>query len=335
MAMGYDPFTRGPHPVGVRTEQLSRSGRPLPTEVWYPAGPVHAGEDTDPAKRDEFDVMGGMAKAWQSAVRGAAPLPGERPLVVFSHGFGGERRQSSFLCTHLASHGYRVAAPDHTGNTFMDIVQQVTSSAPPKVGQVVRDRPLDMAFVADHLGGSALGLTGHSFGGWTALTTTATLQRCRAVVPLAPAGGSSVFAGDMLRDHVKLDWGREVPSLFVVADQDSVLPIDGMQQLFARVAAPKKMVVLLGADHMHFCSRPRAAHEMMRMAPPIPQLGRAKQAMRPFDELMAAKQALAAVRGLALAHFDAFVKNDAAAREFCGNQVMSALSRKGIEVDLV
>jgi len=43
-------------------------------------------------------------------------LPPDRLLARF----GGHRRQSTFFCTHLASHGYVVAAADHTGNTTLE-----------------------------------------------------------------------------------------------------------------------------------------------------------------------------------------------------------------------
>ena len=51
------------------------------------------------------------------------PLPGPHPLIVFSHGNSGFRRQSTFLTTHLASRGFVVAAPDHTGNTLFEMVR--------------------------------------------------------------------------------------------------------------------------------------------------------------------------------------------------------------------
>jgi predicted dienelactone hydrolase len=44
-----------------------------------------------------------------------APSPdAARPLVLYSHHSAGHRRAATFLCTHLASHGYVVAAPDHS-----------------------------------------------------------------------------------------------------------------------------------------------------------------------------------------------------------------------------
>ena len=46
-------------------------------------------------------------------IRGLTVAQGRFPLVVFSHGYGGLRTQSSFLTAHLASWGFVVAAPDH------------------------------------------------------------------------------------------------------------------------------------------------------------------------------------------------------------------------------
>ena len=56
-------------------------------------------------------------------MRDATPAPGGPfPGVVFSHGMAGHRRQSTFLCTHLASHGFVVASPDHVGNTLPEML---------------------------------------------------------------------------------------------------------------------------------------------------------------------------------------------------------------------
>ena len=45
----YDPFERGPFPVGVMTIQAEdrARGRVFPCEIWYPADQRHAGEDLD------------------------------------------------------------------------------------------------------------------------------------------------------------------------------------------------------------------------------------------------------------------------------------------------
>src|SRR5262245_37468056 len=124
--MSYEPFSRGPHPAGVRTAELIDAvrDRPLDVEIWYPAADRHRGQDVDPERCDRYELLAGLPLVTQQAARDAAPAAGRFPLVVFSHGYGGHRRQSTFLCTHLASHGYVVVAPDHTGNTLRDVFQQ-------------------------------------------------------------------------------------------------------------------------------------------------------------------------------------------------------------------
>src|SRR5688500_3091089 len=218
--MAYDPFERGNLPVGVRTfnwHDEARS-RPLTVEVWYPATEAHRGQDLAEATRDAYERIPGFPPGWQEAVRDAAPHGGAHPLVVFSHGFGAHRRQSTFLCTHLASHGYVVAAVDHTGNTIIDVAQaalQVMMGNPmpdpvPLVNELIDARPKDMSFVLDELlagrlgvdpsmlDAERIGIAGHSFGGWTTLQTAGRDKRIRAALPMAPAGGKSPLPTEML-----------------------------------------------------------------------------------------------------------------------------------------
>src|SRR5712692_8142577 len=112
----YDPFARGRFPVGVRTIQAldTLRNRLFPCEVWYPAAAQHAGQDLAPATQDFFTVPPSDAPRSQMAVRNASAQPGTYPLLICSHSSGGRRRQSTFLCTHLSSHGYVVAALDHS-----------------------------------------------------------------------------------------------------------------------------------------------------------------------------------------------------------------------------
>ena len=57
--MSYDPFARGPHPVGVVTLELSDPARSrfVPTEVWYPAAESARGQDLDAATQDSYEVL--------------------------------------------------------------------------------------------------------------------------------------------------------------------------------------------------------------------------------------------------------------------------------------
>jgi len=353
--MAYDPFERGDLPVGVRTFNWSdsaRADRPLAVEVWYPATDAHRGQDTAEATRDAYDLIPGFPPGWQEAVRDAAARSGSFPLVVFSHGFGAHRRQSTFLCTHLASHGYVVAAMDHTGNTVFETIQAMMAvqmgEPPPEPGPLLAElmpaRPADVSFVIDRLlAGAAegvpaldaerIGMTGHSFGGWTTLMVAGRDRRIRAALPLAPAGGWSPLPGVPLGEALDFAWGRDVPTLFLVADSDTLLPLRGMHELFARTTASKRMFVLGNADHMHFCDRIEEIHELFRMMPP-PIFDTLAPSIKPIGELCRPDHAYPFVRGLGLAHMDAHLRGNEAAARLLGGDVIAALRARGITAAL-
>ena len=55
MITKYDPFTRGPFPVGVCTQELNDESRKrkLPTEFWYPTTDDYKGQDLDRKTQDK------------------------------------------------------------------------------------------------------------------------------------------------------------------------------------------------------------------------------------------------------------------------------------------
>lgn len=354
--MKYDPFSRGPHAVGVRTVEThdAARSRSLPVEVWYPAAPAHAGQDLAEATMDHYDLLPGFPPSKQTAVRDAAVATGRFPAVVFSHGFGGHRRQSTFLCTHLASHGYVVAAMDHTGNTMIDMAQmtlQVMMGEPmpepgPMVAELIALRPADATFVLDRLlagdlgvaasqlDADRVGMSGHSFGGWTTLMVAGRDRRVKAALPLAPAGGRSPLPGAALGAALDFAWGRDVPTLYLVADRDSLLPLDGMHELLARTEGSRRMAVLANADHMHFCDQVEAVHEMFRtMVPPGP-FQEIAQALPPASALAPGTHAYDFNRGLGLAHMDAVLRGDEGAAALLAGDLAAVFADRGIRVSV-
>jgi pimeloyl-ACP methyl ester carboxylesterase len=344
----YDPFARGPHPVGVRTFELDvdERGRSVPVEVWYPATAAYAGQDLDPDTQDQYEMMVGMPPAAQEAVRDAEPLAGACTPVVFSHGFAGHRRQTTHLCTHLASHGYTVAAPDHVGNTTADVMTMMMGGMPDDLDGYIRasagDRPRDAsrtldALLAGEFGVEArqdgAGMSGHSFGGWTTLTTTAQDDRIIATLPLAPAGGKSALTADRMgaaqpmNELVELEWGRDVPTLMIVADEDSVLPLDGMHDLLERGSSIDKMVVLVNADHFHFCDGAELVHDMM-----APLMG---GQTKTSAEFVPGAHAYDVTNGLGLIHFDATLRKVPEAIALAERDYTELLAERGIAVDVV
>ena len=361
----YDPFRRGALPVGVATAELTDASRDrtLPVEIWYPATDEHRGRDLDPAHQDRFQTLPMAPQASQAAVRDAAARDGVFPLVVFSHGFGGERRQTTHFCTHLASHGYAVASMDHVGNTTADLLQAAmavqSGGEPPDpfvlVQRFVDDRPADASFVIDRalagdvpvgIDAERIGITGHSFGGWTTLQTTGRDRRIRAALPLAPAGGASPLTEarghDPIGDALGLEWGREVPTLFLVADLDTLLPLDGMRGLIERTPQPRRAVVLKNADHFHFCDGVAQVHDLFKMMGPMMQAGGPMTgidtqsffaAMKPSSELCPGEHAYQMIQGLGLAHMDAHLRGSEQAAALLAGDLGALLAGRGIDAE--
>jgi len=257
----------GPWPVGVLTLDVADPDDParrLATDVWYPADPAAVASAT-PASHP----LGRPHRAYEAA----APAPGPFPLLAFSHGNSGLRRQSTFLTTHLASHGFVVVAPDHAGNTFFEMLN-LSEERRKEVHRVIRrKRPHDLRAAIDAALGHArgapdalpavdaarIGAFGHSFGGWTALKMPRVDARVRAVCGLAPA--AEPFVGRKAFEPGELP--LPVPALLVAAADDVLVDVDtSVRSLHARLAPPSALVVVERADHFHFCDGIDLLHGM-------------------------------------------------------------------------
>lgn len=100
------------------------------------------------------------------------------PLIIISHGLGGDLTTFAYLAKHLASHGFAVAMPEHPGSSASQIESLLTglenNVTPP---EELIDRPLDIKFLLDHLAQdysnqidiNNVGMIGQSFGAYTTL----------------------------------------------------------------------------------------------------------------------------------------------------------------------
>ncbi len=352
--MAYDPRARGPHPVGVHTTEVTREGRLLRVELWYPASDRYAGADSDPGMRDAFSPFPGAPTTWQAAVRDAAPRLGAFPLALFSHELGGHRRQSTFLCTHLASHGYVVAAADHEGSTtadLLDLARQVESGGVTDLEPVLADlaaaRPAELRALIDSLfGGSARAVTrslqrervaaiGHGVGGAAVLAAASADPRILVAIT---AGPPALDAPQMapLAGALEEGFGRVLPVLTIAAERDAVTPLSSARELVSQIRAPTRLAVLKNADHYHVCDQAERMHEMFRELP-IPALAGTADELAPFAELVPAERSYRVVRALCLAHLDAFVKardgaKDALAHALSGR--ISGPTDEAVDVEL-
>jgi predicted dienelactone hydrolase len=240
--------------------------------------------------------------------------PGAWPLVLYSHHSRGSRRSATYLTTYLASHGYLVAALDHS-----EVV------APENAGNVqgfTANRVSDARFLLDYMLAGALpcaarpdadriAIVGHSAGGWTALALPETDTRIQAVVALAPGGAPNPKPG-IIPATLSFNWPRTPATLYIVAEDDVLTPIAGMHELYSRTPAPKQMVVLPRADHLHFVDNVEQAHEELRAASLPPEVSWISQEMRPIAALCSGEEAHRQIQNHALAHLSAALPRRAA-----------------------
>lgn len=317
--MEYDPFVRGPFPVGVRSITVPDHARPhraLEVEIWYPAQPRFLGLDLSPATQDRYTPAPDTRPLSHAAVRDAEQASQSHGLLLFSHSSYGHRRQAAYLSTHLASHGYTVAAPDHAGNAFGDLVTRAAEgrilSAEERSAYVERinaDRVPDLRLVLDSMldrRTPPVGLIGWSFGGWAVLATAAADERVRAVAALAPAGSTKPVPG-IIPVTASFETWRAVETLYLAAERDRATPLDGIVEMFARTPPPKHLHALRFADHDVFADQTE-------------------------PELVPRQHAHLFTTSLVLSHFDAALRGNRAAARFLEVDAAPALAARGVAV---
>ena len=246
-----DPGQTGPYKVGVMTLRLTdpsrkhkgtENPRPMVIEIWYPA--VVA----DDAAKDKYDVTKDSPPETQKAIAGENNIPiveqnayrdakldksgGPYPLILYSHGSGGIRFQSIFYTPHLASHGYVVAAIDHEDNTLYNILAGGKARDTGVLLQSAQDRPRDVLFLHELLKQKNLnpddsffgmiqtdnvGITGHSFGGFTSLATLKYLKEIKVSIPQTP------FTTGVAALGIKADDLADVPIMVQASKNDLTL----------------------------------------------------------------------------------------------------------------
>lgn len=181
-------FEFGQYPVGyVRTDLAydppgDAVERSIPLHVWYPAA------EEASAELVTYTIASVISVDSDVAMDAPHADPAAHPLVIYSHGSGGDGRVGTRYAEHFASRGWIVVAPSHTGDTITDT--RSDTAPPPSAKAVYRVTDIvqtldaveagldaDVELVADL---ERVFLFGHSFGGYTAL---------------AVAGGDLDYAG--------------------------------------------------------------------------------------------------------------------------------------------
>jgi dienelactone hydrolase len=237
--------------VGVTTLRLSTGND---VEVWYPAnGSIGVGSDA-------YDLrsflpaavarpLGSGVHAYVSTIANRnveAGAPGETfPVVIFSHGYGGFRDESTFLTTRLASWGMIVAAPEHPSRDLAHVLSPTTGHAPTDVDDLratidlLQHANAPGAPLAGRVDLSKIAIVGYDAGARAAMTVAADPRVDGYVVLAAKSDAASVAPPNK-------------PSLFVAGATDRVAPASDTAALYRAAPAPSYEWVLDGAGHNAF-----------------------------------------------------------------------------------
>jgi len=254
----------GEHAVGTRRLDLGRT-----VQVWYPTTSTMADVaietlEIDPLRTRYATLLAGVTTPCPSRRLEVAldgdPEPGPFPLVLASHCHSCTRFSAFSIAEHLASHGFVVAAPDHTGNTLFD---ELAGNSAAIGEQFLLVRRADLGVVIDKLlagsievteqlrgqiDATRVGAIGHSFGAATVGRLAQEDPRVRATVAIATPIENPFFPGNKIADI-------HVPLLSILAEEDNSIGAIGNNLIasnFKIANPPIRLVRVRDAGHWNF-----------------------------------------------------------------------------------
>ena len=213
--------------------------------------------------------LGGMnVNYWEPGVVGL------RPLIIFSHSYGGCSTQATFLMVELAKQGWLVIAPDHRdaqcGKTGIKEKQLSDPSLwfdntfiqrRDDIRKVYRSLRSDGKW-RTRIDWSRVAIVGHSLGGYTALAMAGGMPNWRvdgiaAVVALSPYCGALSSKGTL--DAI------DVPVLYVGGNKDEISSgmVSGKNGCYERTSGFVSYVEFDKVGHMAFTDANNTAHSRM------------------------------------------------------------------------
>ncbi|MBL8517510.1 MAG: dienelactone hydrolase [Betaproteobacteria bacterium] len=201
------------------------------------------------------------------------------PVILFSHGLGGSLEGGKIWAAEWAANGYIVVTMQHAGSDEgiwkgKSRVERVAALKNAKTGANLMARLGDVAFVLDeverrresdaawrHADLKRIGMSGHSFGAGTTLGVTGQRLgpfigqadlRIKAAIAFSPLGNKRM--GDIEAQFANI----RLPFFSITGDEDGEILGDGTQpeertRPFQHMPAPDKyLAVFKGGDHMVF-----------------------------------------------------------------------------------
>ena len=292
-------FRRRAHDGGAGSS--TGPGVPL-RDLGIRSGPI-SGQDLARRPEDVFTVSAAGGQRTQAAVRNAKAEAGSYPLLLFSHHSGGPA-PDGHVSLHAPGQPRLRGRGDGSWKSWAaDLARREGETEQQKAARVeavIGSRVPDVRFLLDRLLGGAPYGPGRAAGrladrdrraqlrGWTALAATEVEQRICAVVALAPGWGVEAQARD-LPATLAFGWGRDVPALYLVAENDTVAASCRDVRDLRRTPATKRRWWCCGAaDHMHFMDNVELMHEAVRQMNLPAKLAWLPRQMRPIGRLWGA-----------------------------------------------
>jgi dienelactone hydrolase len=244
---------QGPHTVGVTTLDLGSAGtlgERLAT-VYYPTDPASASghprfsyteASTLPTALQPILPAAYNTTTTIDAFTDAPGSGGPYPVVLFSHGFGGERLYYSNLLAGMASWGYVVVSADYLERGLAAQSLGLKSTPTAAFDRSIMLRSLTVVEAASEDAGvlhgtvdpSKVAAVGHSAGGGTAFNALDDPRVATAIgwAPVAPAGAPS-----------------KKPVMLIGAEGDRAVLPRTVAHEFAAFPGPRSLVEISGEGH--------------------------------------------------------------------------------------